>query len=47
MLRDGMGQAAGWAADKCLDAVITNALVIDHTGIFKVLYCIILYNIYI
>ncbi|HVI74125.1 MAG TPA: urease subunit alpha [Anaeromyxobacteraceae bacterium] len=33
VLRDGMGQAA--AADDALDLVITNALVVDHTGIFK------------
>jgi hypothetical protein len=35
VLRDGMGQATGWAASGCLDAVVTNALVVDHTGIFK------------
>ncbi len=28
-------QAAGYPASECLDTVITNALVIDHTGIFK------------
>ncbi|MFL5444887.1 MAG: urease subunit alpha, partial [Myxococcales bacterium] len=33
VLRDGMGQMAG-AAD-ALDCVITNALVVDWTGIFK------------
>ncbi|VAX29050.1 Urease alpha subunit [hydrothermal vent metagenome] len=36
VLRDGMGQAThGTSADGILDLVITNALVIDHTGIFK------------
>lgn len=35
VLRDGMGQASGYPAVACLDTVITNALVIDYTGIFK------------
>src|ERR1043165_6367529 len=35
VIRDGMGQAAGVGADGALDCVITNALVIDHTGIYK------------
>ena len=35
VLRDGMGQAAGIADDKALDCVITNALIIDWTGIRK------------
>ncbi|MBL8933651.1 MAG: urease subunit alpha, partial [Archangium sp.] len=35
VLRDGMGQAAGVSAKDALDVVITNALVIDWTGIFK------------
>ena len=35
VLREGMGQAAGVGQDEALDCVITNALVIDHTGIFK------------
>ncbi|MER2565264.1 MAG: urease subunit alpha [Myxococcaceae bacterium] len=35
VLRDGMGQAAGVSANDALDVVITNALVIDWTGIFK------------
>ncbi len=35
VLRDGMGQAAGVPAAGVLDLVITNALVVDHTGIFK------------
>ena len=35
VLRDGMGQASGYSASDCLDTVITNALIIDYTGIFK------------
>ena len=35
VLRDGQGQAAGVAAKDALDLVITNAMVIDWTGIFK------------
>jgi urease subunit alpha len=35
VLRDGMGQAAGVSDDEALDLVITNALVVDHGGIFK------------
>src|ERR1043165_3911599 len=35
VLRDGMGQATGIADADALDLVITNALVIDWTGIFK------------
>ena len=35
VLRDGMGQAAGASQDQALDLVITNALVIDYTGIYK------------
>ncbi|KAM0047442.1 putative urease [Helianthus debilis subsp. tardiflorus] len=35
VIRDGMGQAAGFSAADCLDTVITNALIIDYTGIFK------------
>lgn len=34
-LREGMGQASGRADDECLDLVITNALIIDWTGIYK------------
>jgi urease len=34
-LRDGMGQAAGEHARDCLDCVITNVVVVDHTGIYK------------
>ena len=35
VLRDRMGQAAGIAAADALDVVITNAVVIDWTGIYK------------
>src|SRR2546425_1078922 len=35
VLRDGMGQAAGVADADALDLVITNALVIDWTGVYK------------
>ncbi|MCC6234473.1 MAG: urease subunit alpha [Verrucomicrobiales bacterium] len=34
-IREGMGQAAGIAPDLALDCVITNALIVDHTGIYK------------
>ncbi|CBN76561.1 urease [Ectocarpus siliculosus] len=35
VLREGMGQATGVGAAEALETVITNALVLDHTGIFK------------
>ncbi|MBA3698264.1 MAG: urease subunit alpha [Planctomycetes bacterium] len=35
VLREGMGQAAGIGQADALDCVITNALIIDHTGIIK------------
>ncbi|KAK3119979.1 hypothetical protein QOZ80_9AG0678940 [Eleusine coracana subsp. coracana] len=35
VLRDGMGQSTGYPAISCLDTVITNAIVIDYTGIYK------------
>ncbi|CAK9155801.1 unnamed protein product [Ilex paraguariensis] len=35
VLRDGMGQACGCLPAYCLDTVITNAVIIDYTGIFK------------
>lgn len=34
-LRDGMGQASGRPDEECLDLVITNALIIDWSGIYK------------
>src|SRR3954467_1852345 len=35
VLREGMGQAAGVGDRDALDCVITNALVVDYTGIYK------------
>jgi urease subunit alpha len=35
VLRDGMGMASGVSDADALDCVITNALVVDYTGIFK------------
>lgn len=35
VLRDGMGQCSGRAADTVLDTVVTNALILDSTGIIK------------
>src|SRR6202521_2437074 len=35
VLRDGMGQAAGISDERALDCIITNALIIDWTGIRK------------
>ena len=35
VLREGMGQAAGVGQAEALDCVITNALVVDYTGIYK------------
>src|SRR5437868_12451272 len=35
VLRDGMGQASGVSQKTALDCVITNALVIDWTGVYK------------
>jgi urease subunit alpha len=35
VLRDGMGQATGVCAADALDCVITNALIVDYTGIYK------------
>lgn len=34
-LREGMGQAGGRSDSETLDTVITNALIIDWTGVFK------------
>jgi urease subunit alpha len=34
-VRDGMAQASGCHPDQVLDLIITNALIIDHTGIYK------------
>ena len=35
VLRDGLGQASGYAPEDTLDTVITNALIVDYTGIYK------------
>src|SRR5688572_17382407 len=35
VLREGMGQAAGVSQADALDCVITNALIVDYTGIIK------------
>ncbi|WP_196259847.1 urease subunit alpha [Pelagibacterium limicola] len=35
VIRDGMGQSQVTRADGAVDTVITNALVLDHTGIYK------------
>src|SRR5262249_32124731 len=35
VIRDGMGQGQAARADGAVDTVITNALIIDHTGIVK------------
>ncbi|XP_024025726.1 urease [Morus notabilis] len=35
VIRDGMGQACGYPPDGALDTVITNAVIIDYSGIFK------------
>lgn len=34
-LRDGIGQASGRPDEECLDLVITNALIVDWSGIIK------------
>ncbi|MDJ0630231.1 MAG: urease subunit alpha [Rhodobacter sp.] len=35
VIRDGMGQSQATRADGAADTVITNALIVDHTGIYK------------
>ena len=35
VLRDGMGQATGVSERDALDVVITNALIVDWTGVYK------------
>ena len=34
-IREGMGQATGRSAAEVLDLVITNALIVDWSGIYK------------
>ena len=35
VIRDGMGQSQASRADGAVDTVITNALIVDHSGIYK------------
>ena len=35
VIRDGMGQSSGHPPEGSLDTVITNAVIIDYTGIIK------------
>jgi len=35
VLRDGLGQASGLTAAEAVDTIITNAVVLDYTGIYK------------
>ncbi|MEM8731768.1 MAG: urease subunit alpha [Pseudomonadota bacterium] len=35
VIRDGMGQSQTTRADGAVDTVVTNALIVDHTGIYK------------
>ncbi len=35
VIRDGMGQSQATRAQGAMDTVITNALILDHTGIYK------------
>ena len=35
VIRDGMGQSQATRAEGAMDTVITNALVVDHSGIYK------------
>src|SRR3989337_2832289 len=35
VIRDGMGQSEATRAEGAVDTVITNALIVDHTGIYK------------
>ena len=37
-IREGMGQATNRSSSECLDLVITNALILDWSGIYKVFY---------
>ena len=50
VLRDGAGQASNRSDEEVLDLVITNALIIDWSGIYKVrkpkdhpLYCMLMH----
>jgi urease subunit alpha len=35
VIRDGMGQSQATRAEGAMDTVITNALILDHSGIYK------------
>src|SRR6056297_1406483 len=35
VIRDGMGQSQATRAEGAVDTVITNALIVDHTGVYK------------
>ncbi|MGB3247475.1 MAG: urease subunit alpha, partial [Sulfitobacter sp.] len=35
VIRDGMGQSQATRAEGAVDTVITNALIVDHSGIYK------------
>ena len=35
VLRDGLGQSSTLPAASCVDVIITNALILDYTGIYK------------
>ena len=35
VIRDGLGQASGVGAKDAVDTIITNAVIIDYTGIYK------------
>ena len=35
VLRDGLGQSSTLPASSCVDVIITNALILDYTGIYK------------
>ena len=37
-IREGMGQATDRSSDECVETVITNALIVDWSGIYKVRY---------
>jgi urease alpha subunit len=35
VLRDGLGQASGLSDAEAVDTIITNAVILDYTGIYK------------
>jgi len=37
VIREGMGQATNRSSNETLDLVITNALIVDWSGIYKVI----------